>query len=193
MFIFVNTLLEAQISPRICLLTSNSSVKNPMFFGGKSAPFLLSYKRGLFTFPNKDGIKGFNFICENGHTFEAMVPSIEAFEEQKKNGFFTCPVCNSNVISRALSAPHIQASSTQKDVSQNTVEALHTVYKTVKKILDESEFVGDRFADEARSIHRGDAPDRLITGTPTSEEVSELRDEGIEVLEIGLKKDRSTN
>ena len=39
----------------------------------------------------------------------------------------------------------------------------------------------------------GDAPDRLITGTPTSEEVSELRDEGIEVLEIGLKKDRSTN
>ncbi len=42
---------------------------------------------------------------------------------------------------------------------------MHTVYKTVKKILDESEFVGDRFADEARSIHRGDAPDRLITGT----------------------------
>ena len=59
MFIFVNTLLESQISPRICLLTSNSSVKNPMFFGGKSAPFLLSYKRGLFTFPNKDGIKSF--------------------------------------------------------------------------------------------------------------------------------------
>ena len=131
------------------------------------------------------GLKVFNFICENGHTFEAMVPSIEAFEEQKKNGFFTCPVCNSNVISRALSAPHIQASSTQK--------AMHTVYETVKKILDESEFVGDRFADEARSIHRGDAPDRFITGTPTSEEVSELRDEGIEVLEIGLKKDRSTN
>ncbi len=70
------------------------------------------------------------------------MPSIEAFEEQKKNGFFTCPVCNSNVISRVLSAPHIQASSTQKDVPQNTVEAMHTVYKTVKKILDESEFVG---------------------------------------------------
>ena len=113
--------------------------------------------------------------------------------EMFNSGFFTCPVCNSNVISRALSAPHIQASSTQKDVPHNTVEAMHTVYKTVKKILDESEFVGDRFADEARSIHRGDAPDRLITGTPTSEEVSELRDEGIEVLEIGLKKDRSMN
>ena len=67
-------------------------------------------------FQIKMGLKVFNFICENGHTFEAMVPSIEAFEEQKKNGFFTCPVCNSNVISRALSAPHIQASSTQKDV-----------------------------------------------------------------------------
>lgn len=75
-------------------------------------------------FQIKMGLKVFNFICENGHTFEAMVPSIEAFEEQKKNGFFTCPVCNSNVISRALSAPHIQASSTQKDVSQNTVEAI---------------------------------------------------------------------
>lgn len=84
-------------------------------------------------FQIKMGLKVFNFICENGHTFEAMVPSIEAFEEQKKNGFFTCPVCNSNVISRALSAPHIQASSTQKDVPQNTVEAMHTVYKTVKR------------------------------------------------------------
>lgn len=193
MFIFVNTLLEAQISPRICLLTSNSSVKNPMFFGGKQRLFFYPISEDYSLFQIKMGLKVFNFICENGHTFEAMVPSIEAFEEQKKNGFFTCPVCNSNVISRALSAPHIQASSTQKDVSQNTVEAMHTVYKTVKKILDESEFVGDRFADEARSIHRGDAPDRLITGTPTSEEVSELRDEGIEVLEIGLKKDRSTN
>lgn len=174
MFIFVNTLLESQISPRICLLTSNSSVKTQCFSVENRRLFFYPISEDYSLFQIKMGLKVFNFICENGHTFEAMVPSIEAFEEQKKNGFFTCPVCNSNVISRVLSAPHIQASSTQK-------------------ILDESEFVGDRFADEARSIHRGDAPDRLITGTPTSEEVSELRDEGIEVLEIGLKKDRSMN
>ena len=59
MFIDVNMLWMGQIYTCICPLTSNSSVKNPMFRSGNPESFLLSYKRGLFTFPNKDGIKGF--------------------------------------------------------------------------------------------------------------------------------------
>lgn len=138
------------------------------------------------------GLKVFNFICENGHTFEAMISGIEEFERQKKRGFFTCPVCGTSEISRALSAPHIQASS-GKGRAENTVEALNSVYDTIKKVLDQSEFVGDRFAEEARSIHKGDAPERIITGTPTSSEVEELLDEGIDVMPIAVKEKKKVN
>lgn len=87
MFIFVNTLLESQISPRICLLTSNSSVKTQCFSVENRRLFFYPISEDYSLFQIKMGLKVFNFICENGHTFEAMVPSIEAFEEQKKNGF----------------------------------------------------------------------------------------------------------
>ena len=80
-------------------------------------------------FQIKMGLKVFNFICENGHTFEAMVPSIEAFEEQKKNGFFTCPVCNSNVISRALSAPLIQ------NLFDRFIDGMHCLHGILRDIL----------------------------------------------------------
>lgn len=134
------------------------------------------------------GLKVFNFICENGHTFEAMISGPDEFERQKKLGFFTCPVCDSNVISRQPSAPHVQGSCQKNEEPPTTVDAINSVYKAMQNILDKSEFVGERFAEEARAIHRGTSPERVITGTPTKEEVSELRDEGIDVMPIGIKK-----
>lgn len=139
------------------------------------------------------GLKVFNFICENGHTFEAMVSGTEEFERQKKRGLFTCPICNTKKVSRALSAPHVQAASSAKARPSNTVEELNSVYNSIKKVLDQSEFVGDRFAEEARSIHKGESPERVITGTPTSSEVEELLDEGIGVLPLGIKTKKHVN
>lgn len=44
--------------------------------------------------------------------------------------------------------------------------------------------VGDRFADEARAIHRGESPVRGIYGESTPEQAEALADEGIEVARI---------
>lgn len=129
------------------------------------------------------GLKVFNFICDNGHSFEAMVASVDEFEKQKKAGLFRCPICDSPEVDRQLSAPHVKAES-QDNRGLNSVEELETAMKVVKSILQQSEFVGDQFAQEARSIHSGKSPDRLIHGTPTPDEVVELIDEGIDVLPI---------
>jgi len=47
-------------------------------------------------------------------------------------------------------------------------------------IEDTFDYVGDKFADEARAIKSGDAEERPIYGEATKEEAAELEDEGIE-------------
>ncbi len=129
------------------------------------------------------GLKVFNFICSNGHSFEAMVASVDDFEKQKKEGLFRCPICDSPQVDRQLSAPHVKADN-QSSRQPTSVDELEKAVKAVRSLLKKSEFVGDKFAEEARSIHSGKSPERLIHGTPTTEEVVELIDEGIEILPI---------
>jgi hypothetical protein len=52
------------------------------------------------------------------------------------------------------------------------------------KMLENSDYVGARFADEARAIHLGDEPKRPIHGQATIEEAEALRDEGIAVAPL---------
>lgn len=53
-----------------------------------------------------------------------------------------------------------------------------------KKILEQSDYVGDRFADEARAIHVGEASDRPIHGRATPEQTESLIEEGIAVAPL---------
>ena len=53
-----------------------------------------------------------------------------------------------------------------------------------KKLLEKSEHVGDRFPDEARAIHLGEAEARAIHGRATSADAESLREEGIPVAPL---------
>jgi hypothetical protein len=53
-----------------------------------------------------------------------------------------------------------------------------------KRILSGSEHVGERFADEARAIHLGEADARAIHGRATRKEAETLLDEGILVAPL---------
>jgi len=50
-----------------------------------------------------------------------------------------------------------------------------------RKITASADYVGDRFAEEARRIHYGEAEERGIYGNTTLEEARSLIDEGISV------------
>ena len=47
-----------------------------------------------------------------------------------------------------------------------------------------SDYVGPKFADEARRIHRGESDKRSIYGESTPEQAEALAEEGIEVARI---------
>ena len=48
-----------------------------------------------------------------------------------------------------------------------------------KSVIENSEDVGSRFADEARKIHFGEAEERRIRGNSTPEEAKEMLEEGV--------------
>jgi hypothetical protein len=54
------------------------------------------------------------------------------------------------------------------------------------KMLEKSDWVGDSFANEARAIHYGDAPDRIIHGNATIDDARDLHEEGIAVAPLPL-------
>jgi hypothetical protein len=59
-------------------------------------------------------------------------------------------------------------------------------FQAVKQVIASTEDVGEHFAQEARSIHHGDAPARAIRGQTTPQEREALRDEGIEVVSLPI-------
>ena len=56
--------------------------------------------------------------------------------------------------------------------------------QTVRHLMDNTEDVGNHFAEQARRMHYGEEPQRGIRGQASPEERDALRDEGIETLSI---------
>jgi hypothetical protein len=68
------------------------------------------------------------------------------------------------------------------EVHAQLVAAQAAFFQNVRRLLERSDDVGDRFAEEARRIHYKETPERQIHGSATREETIELIDEGIPVL-----------
>lgn len=68
-------------------------------------------------------------------------------------------------------------------------EMLRKLKELRDKVLSDAEYVGPRFADEARKIHHEESPGRGIYGEASPTEVEELASEGIDVLPIPVLPD----
>lgn len=127
--------------------------------------------------------------CEAGHRFEAWFASSDAFDAQARNGHVTCPHCGSSDVSKDVMAPNIAPASSgtqgsEPDMPTNPKEAVDLLRKLRKSVEENAEFVGDRFASEARKIHHEEAEARGIYGSASSEEANDLREEGIPVYPL---------
>lgn len=126
----------------------------------------------------------YNLSCGNAHVFEGWFTSPENFDQQVQADSVSCPVCGSVDVARQPSAPHIarhrEAASTGKD--QEAMDALRALQaRVLEHVIRNTEDVGNSFPDEARRIHRQEAPERPIRGQATQREAKELREEGIDV------------
>ena len=58
--------------------------------------------------------------------------------------------------------------------------------QAVRKMLDTTDDVGERFPEEARRIHYGEIEARGIRGQATPDERRALLDEGIEIMSLPM-------
>jgi hypothetical protein len=128
-------------------------------------------------------LKVFDLQCTQHHVFEGWFQSREAYDAQMERKEITCPVCGSTEIERRLSAPRLNVSHLQTP-PPDPAALRRALVRHVREVLRQTEDVGERFADEARRIHQGDAPERAIRGVTTADERQSLSEEGIEVVSI---------
>ena len=136
-------------------------------------------------------MKVIDLRCHNGHGFEGWFASDEDFLDQNGRRVIACPLCDDSVIVRLPSAPRLnlsgaRESETTAPAPQPQFDAQAQWMKAIRHVLAHTEDVGEKFADEARRIHYGDAAERGIRGQATPDEREALRDEGIEVMPLPL-------
>lgn len=125
----------------------------------------------------------FDLRCAGAHVFEAWFASSADYEAQKARGLVSCPLCGSADIAKAPMAPRVGAKANSRpDRSAEAAKpALAEAAKLQRKLLEKSEHVGDRFPDEARAIHLGEAEARAIHGRASRADAERLAEEGIPV------------
>lgn len=141
--------------------------------------------------------------CANGHAFEAWFRSSDAYERQARRHLVACPECGSSEVEKQVMAPAVLKASRSKNApapkagsaangSPPDVPPLEMLRAFKKHVLENTEDVGSRFADEALRIHHGETEARAIRGETTSEDAAKLHEEGVAfgVLPI-LPEDRN--
>lgn len=146
-------------------------------------------------------MKVLDLQCAHGHRFEGWFASDDDLAAQRERGLLRCPSCGDATIARMPSAPRLNLAHAQPEPApaapseKPTTVAAHAEpelqlqalwLQAVAQVVRNTEDVGERFPEEARRIHYGEAPRRGIRGQATPEQRADLADEGIEVLPLAL-------
>ena len=143
--------------------------------------------------------------CDRQHSFEAWFKDGATCDRQLKRKTVECPTCGSLKVAKALMAPRIGKKSNGSEIAAIEppsmpsapvapapanktavvpAELRQALLEVRKQIEANCDYVGDKFADEARKIHEGESEARGIYGEATDAEHEELIEDGIEVTRV---------
>ena len=137
-------------------------------------------------------------FCSEENVFDGWFKSIEVYEKQKLQNLINCPICGSKKVEKTLTTPSLRTNknktSEEKDKKYKNNEAvlgninsdnITTLLRTLKKeVQKNSTFVGNEFVSQVRSMKEGKIKEKPIHGQGSNKEIKELRDEGIDILNI---------
>ena len=156
-------------------------------------------------------MKVLDLQCAHLHSFEGWFASEDDFQSQNGCTLIACPACGNSQITKLLSAPRLNLTSSRGEpqavveeapkaaqvdtVAVNENQAMASInpeqlqaawIQVIAQVMSTTEDVGYQFAEEARKIHYGESEERGIRGLATSKERQELIDEGIAVVPLDL-------
>lgn len=146
-------------------------------------------------------MKVFDLQCSARHSFEGWFGSEADFVDQLARQLVQCPVCGDAQVEKMPSAPRLNLGRPQNPHLESIDGAVATVpaasdvalapphhdvtqslLRIAKALLEQTQDVGNRFAEEARKIHYGESEARAIRGQATQQQTRELLEEGVQVM-----------
>lgn len=129
----------------------------------------------------------FDLQCSKGHTFEGWFDDKEAFEDQRKQGLVSCPMCDDHgvfITPSTFAIPKAQYA-VKKEATRNLAigDISAKIAEFVEKNFDD---VGTDFTQEALKIHYGVSKPRNIRGVSSPEEETLLEKEGVPLFKVPL-------
>jgi len=141
----------------------------------------------------------YDLACHKGHRFEAWFKDSAAYDRQEKKKQLSCAVCGSSRVHKAPMAPRIgsgkgkdsveepvpaQASYANDPEMKKAAAVMKELAELRRHVEKNADYVGGKFADEARKMHYGEKERRNIFGEASNKEAQELSEEGIEFARI---------
>lgn len=130
----------------------------------------------------------YDLTCEQAHRFEAWFGSGSDYDDQQQRGLLECPICGSANVGKAAMAPAVPAKSNQVGGTQSLAndDPMARLLMLQRAFEANSDYVGDRFAVEARAIHEA-GETRSVHGEASPEEVKALREDGVPLLPLPFR------
>jgi hypothetical protein len=127
----------------------------------------------------------YSLACVGEHEFEAWFSNSAAYDAQRKKKQVECPVCGSHEVRKRIMAPAIRDSRSRSRRLDSPEAATAKMADEIrKKIAETHDYVGDRFAEEARSMYYGEIEHRPVWGEVTPDVAQELLEEGVPAMPL---------
>ena len=142
--------------------------------------------------------------CAEGHAFESWFAGSAAYDALRARRLVTCPDCGSAEVDKSLMAPRVRpargeaaeppradapprldlpaGAPSRREIAISKAEAAMAELRA--KIEATTDYVGPRFAAEARDMHEGRAEHRAIWGETTPAERRALAEDGIPAMPL---------
>lgn len=132
--------------------------------------------------------------CDSGHQTDSWFQSAAAYDALEKAGHLACAICGSAKVTKALMAPRVAVAADTAEEKPTTPvlrnpdhEVEQAVAELRRKVEESSDYVGDKFASEARAMHLGEKPERSIYGEARLDQAKELIEDGVPLMPLPFR------
>ena len=123
--------------------------------------------------------------CTHDHEFEAWFRDSGDFDAQAAQGAVECPLCGDHAVTKTLMTPRLGAKKADPAEAGRMAAKVREQMNTLHRhVVENADYVGTDFPEEARRIHYKEAEERGIYGEASPEEVKALNEEGVEVFPL---------
>jgi hypothetical protein len=123
----------------------------------------------------------YSLQCVGEHEFETWFSDSSAYDKQRKKKLVECPVCGSTEVKKQIMAPSVRSSDKAVPAEVAAAKAAAEIRQHIETTHD---YVGDKFADEARAMYYGETEHRPVWGEVTPDVARDLIDEGVPAMPL---------